>query len=372
MAGKINPTLDRFEDARDGSEFTVADFDDLVDRKRGQGLGERVPQQPRSGGGIESAATAGRTTLERASFTSTLLRGTRQEQSRLLARFGGVGSKLLNGILYSRKASGVVDHSLGADVRFKRVADNSAEAGDQFVIPKESLTDTFIRKIQDKFFPVKRAIEAILAEFRKSGDYDRRMSLAKRVYQPLPAACREATIPHTSCRNPDVTTTSLLSLNREIDRLAGEVGLRLKQTGIKLATAESCTGGWVAQAITAVAGSSAWFERGYVTYSNESKIELLNVEAETLAQHGAVSEAVVKEMALGAVKNSRAHLSVAISGIAGPEGGTPDKPVGTVWLAWGQKRGYAEAEVHRLSGDRAMIRARAVVIALDGLRQRLS
>lgn len=169
-----------------------------------------------------------------------------------------------------------------------------------------------------------------------------------------------------------MTTTSLLTLQRDIDRLAIEAGALLKKTGIKLVTAESCTGGWVAQAITAVAGSSAWFDRGYVTYSNESKIEMLGVDAASLAQHGAVSEAVVKEMALGAVKNSRGHLSVAISGVAGPDGGTPEKPVGTVWFAWGQKRGYAEAEMHRLTGDRAAIRARAVAIALDGLRQRLS
>lgn len=169
-----------------------------------------------------------------------------------------------------------------------------------------------------------------------------------------------------------MTTTSLLTLQRDIDRLAIEAGALLKKTGIRLVTAESCTGGWVAQAITAVAGSSAWFDRGYVTYSNESKIEMLGVDAASLAQHGAVSEAVVKEMALGAVKNSRGHLSVAISGVAGPDGGTPEKPVGTVWFAWGQKRGYAEAEMHRLTGDRAAIRARAVAIALDGLRQRLS
>ncbi|MFP5441504.1 MAG: nicotinamide-nucleotide amidase [Gammaproteobacteria bacterium] len=167
-------------------------------------------------------------------------------------------------------------------------------------------------------------------------------------------------------------TTSLLILQADIDRLAVEVGTLLKKTGIKLVTAESCTGGWVAQAVTSVAGSSAWFDRGYVTYSNESKIEMLGVAAASLAQHGAVSEAVVKEMALGAVKNSRGHLSVAISGVAGPDGGTPEKPVGTVWFAWGQKRGYAEAAMHRLTGDRAAIRARAVAIALDGLRQRLS
>lgn len=161
-------------------------------------------------------------------------------------------------------------------------------------------------------------------------------------------------------------------LPKEIDRLAGEVGFLLKKTSIKLVVAESCTGGWVAQAITSVAGSSDWFDRGFVTYSNEAKTEMLGVPAALIVQHGAVSEAVVKEMAIGAVKNSRAHLSVAISGVAGPGGGSADKPVGTVWIAWGQKRGYAEAQVFRLTGDRAAIRARSVVMALDGLRQRLS
>ncbi len=162
------------------------------------------------------------------------------------------------------------------------------------------------------------------------------------------------------------------TLLRDIDRLAVEVGALLKKTGVKLALAESCTGGWVAQAITAVPGSSAWFDRGFVTYSNESKIEMLGVATATLAHHGAVSEAVVREMAQGAIRHSRAHVSVAISGVAGPDGGTPDKPVGTVWFAWGQKLGYTEAVRHQLTGDRGTVRARAVLIALDGLRQRLS
>ncbi|MFZ5722621.1 MAG: CinA family protein [Pseudomonadota bacterium] len=171
---------------------------------------------------------------------------------------------------------------------------------------------------------------------------------------------------------PALLTLPLPALLPEIDRLAVEVGLLLQKTGIRLVAAESCTGGWIAQAVTSVPGSSAWFDRGFVTYSNEAKSELLGVAAATLAEHGAVSEAVVKEMAIGAVKNSRAHLSVAVSGVAGPDGGTPEKPVGTVWIAWGQKRGYAEAQLYRLTGDRATVRARSVAIALDGLRQRLS
>lgn len=164
----------------------------------------------------------------------------------------------------------------------------------------------------------------------------------------------------------------LLELQKDIDRLAREVGALLKKTGVQLVIAESCTGGGIAQAITSVPGSSAWFDRGFVTYSNQAKVDMLAVPAALLAEHGAVSEAVVREMAQGAIRNSSAHLSVAVTGVAGPDGGTADKPVGTVWFAWGQKRGYAEAVRHMLVGSRAVIRARSVVIALDGLRQRLS
>lgn len=169
-----------------------------------------------------------------------------------------------------------------------------------------------------------------------------------------------------------MTDPALVTLHRDIDRLALEVGALLKKTGVKLALAESCTGGWVAEAITSVPGSSAWFDRGFVTYSNEAKIEMLGVATASLAHHGAVSEQVAREMAQGAIRHSRAHVSVAITGVAGPDGGTPDKPVGTVWFAWGQKLGYAETVKHQLTGSRAVIRARSVVIALDGLRQRLS
>lgn len=169
--------------------------------------------------------------------------------------------------------------------------------------------------------------------------------------------------------NRDRPSSSTLD---QIDCLSVEVGALLKRTALKVAVAESCTGGWLAQAITSVPGSSAWFDRGFVTYSNESKIEMLGVATATLAHHGAVSEAVVREMAQGAIRLGRAHISVAISGVAGPDGGTPDKPVGTVWIAWGQKRGYTEAVQFRLTGGRAAVRAGAVVQALEGLRQRLS
>lgn len=115
-----------------------------------------------------------------------------------------------------------------------------------------------------------------------------------------------------------------------MDVLAAQVGGLLKAHGLKLVTAESCTGGGVAQAITDVAGSSAWFERGFITYSDLSKQQMLGVSEATLSQHGAVSEAVVREMVAGALANSAAQVALAVSGIAGPDGGTPDKPVGTV------------------------------------------
>ena len=151
-----------------------------------------------------------------------------------------------------------------------------------------------------------------------------------------------------------------------MDVLAAQVGGLLKSHGLTLATAESCTGGGVAQAITDVAGSSAWFERGFVTYSDLSKQQMLGVSEATLSQHGAVSEAVVREMVAGALANSAAQLALAVSGIAGPEGGTPDKPVGTVWFAWGIKHGATHAQRHQIDGNRAAVRAQAVRIALQG------
>ncbi len=152
-----------------------------------------------------------------------------------------------------------------------------------------------------------------------------------------------------------------------MDVLAAQVGVLLKSHGMMLATAESCTGGGVAQAITDVAGSSAWFERGFVTYSNLAKQQMLGVSAATLKQHGAVSEAVVREMVAGALKGSTAQVALAVSGIAGPDGGTADKPVGTVWFAWGIKDGATHAQRHQLGGDRAEVRAQAVHIALQGV-----
>jgi len=152
-----------------------------------------------------------------------------------------------------------------------------------------------------------------------------------------------------------------------MDILAAQVGGALKSHGLMLATAESCTGGGVAQAITGVAGSSAWFERGFITYSNLAKQQMLGVSEATLNRHGAVSEATVREMVAGALDNSAAQVALAVSGIAGPEGGTPDKPVGTVWFAWGLKHGATHAQRHQINGSRAEVRAQSVHIALQGM-----
>jgi nicotinamide-nucleotide amidase len=152
-----------------------------------------------------------------------------------------------------------------------------------------------------------------------------------------------------------------------MDVLAAQVGGLLKAHGLLLTTAESCTGGGVAEAITGVAGSSAWFERGFITYSNRSKQEMLGVSAATLEQYGAVSEATVREMVAGALRHSGAQVALAVSGIAGPDGGTVDKPVGMVWFAWGIKQNAARAQCHRFEGNRAEVRAHAVRTALQGV-----
>lgn len=156
-----------------------------------------------------------------------------------------------------------------------------------------------------------------------------------------------------------------------LEALAARLGEALLARGWLLAAAESCTGGWAAQAITAVPGSSAWFDRGFVTYSNAAKQELLGVSAATLATHGAVSEATVREMALGALAHSQAQAAFAISGIAGPTGGTPDKPVGTVCFAWALRSGAVETTTRRFDGDRRGIRAQSVAHALQGMLERI-
>jgi nicotinamide-nucleotide amidase len=152
-----------------------------------------------------------------------------------------------------------------------------------------------------------------------------------------------------------------------VDALARALGERMRARGWLCATAESCTGGRVAGAITDIAGSSEWFERGFVTYSNEAKIEQLGVPAALLARHGAVSEATARAMAEGALAHSRADVAVAVTGVAGPGGGTPDKPVGLVCFAWATRRSAATSVTHRFAGDRAAVRQASVIVALEGL-----
>ncbi len=150
-------------------------------------------------------------------------------------------------------------------------------------------------------------------------------------------------------------------------RIAEEVGAALKARGWMLATAESCTGGWVGEAVTAVAGSSAWYDRGFITYTNDSKQEMLGVQGVTLMRNGAVSEETVREMVLGALQHSHAHISVSISGIAGPTGGSPGKPVGTICFAWGIRDGAVNTERRLFPGDRREVRCQSVLHALQGV-----
>lgn len=149
--------------------------------------------------------------------------------------------------------------------------------------------------------------------------------------------------------------------------LAGQLGEVLMAGGQTLATAESCTGGWVAQVITSVAGSSQWFDRGFVTYANAAKEEMLGVPALTLQRHGAVSEAVARAMAQGVLAHSDADWALAITGIAGPGGGSPEKPVGTVCFAWAGREQGCLAQTRHFSGERQAVRAQAVEHALQGM-----
>ena len=151
---------------------------------------------------------------------------------------------------------------------------------------------------------------------------------------------------------------------------ATQVGARLREKRASLVTAESCTGGWVSQAVTAIAGSSEWFERGFVVYSNAAKEELLGVRRETLEQHGAVSEATARELALGALARSRGTISVAVTGVAGPSGGSAAKPVGLVCFAWATK-GWARTESRNFAGDRESVRRQSVARALEGVLETL-
>lgn len=149
--------------------------------------------------------------------------------------------------------------------------------------------------------------------------------------------------------------------------LATALGNRLREGRHMLVTAESCTGGWIAKTVTDIAGSSDWFDCGLAAYSYEAKQALLGVRPETLEHHGAVSRETVIEMVSGALSHSGATVAVAVTGIAGPGGGTDDKPVGTVWVAWKRRGGYPRAELFHFAGDREAVRRQTVAAALRGL-----
>ncbi|HDK38270.1 MAG TPA: nicotinamide-nucleotide amidase [Thiolapillus brandeum] len=152
----------------------------------------------------------------------------------------------------------------------------------------------------------------------------------------------------------------------QLEQLAIETAHYLTTLKLTMTTAESCTGGWIAKLLTDIPGASAWFERGFVTYSNQSKIDMLGVRADTLKFFGAVSEQVVLQMAQGALANSPADISIAVSGIAGPGGGSPSKPVGTVWMAWANNKG-AVTERCWFAGNREAVRRQTVIHALQKL-----
>ena len=153
----------------------------------------------------------------------------------------------------------------------------------------------------------------------------------------------------------------------DLRQLAESVGTRLREARDHLVTAESCTGGWIAKVATDIAGSSDWFDCGMAAYSYEAKQALLGVRPQTLELHGAVSRETVIEMVSGALVNSGASVAVAVTGIAGPGGGSEDKPVGTVWIGWKRRGGYARAEVFHFGGDREAVRRQTVAAALQGL-----
>ena len=161
-------------------------------------------------------------------------------------------------------------------------------------------------------------------------------------------------------------------MDTELVTLADHLGHDLKQAGRSVATAESCTGGWLGAVLTSIPGSSLWYERGFVSYSNMAKREMLGVKTEILTRHGAVSEPTARAMAEGALAHSHADLTVAITGIAGPAGGTPEKPVGTVCFAWAARKQPTQSRTQRFSGDREAVRRQAIKAALEGLSALLS
>ena len=157
-----------------------------------------------------------------------------------------------------------------------------------------------------------------------------------------------------------------------LEGLGARVGSALRARQRMLAVAESCTGGWIAKVITDVSGSSGWFDRGFVTYSNAAKAELLGVPKSVLVTHGAVSAETVAAMASGVLARARADVAVAVSGIAGPEGGSADKPVGTVYLAWALRQQAVQVEHRQFAGDRDTVRRQTVIAALQGILDGLS
>ena len=159
------------------------------------------------------------------------------------------------------------------------------------------------------------------------------------------------------------------AMDTELNTLSATIGDALLRRGWMLATAESCTGGWIAEVVTATSGSSAWFDRGFVTYSNAAKVDMLGVRPVTLDRHGAVSEATVIEMAEGALARSQAEVAIAVSGVAGPTGGTPEKPVGMVCLAWARHGHPTRVRTCHFPGDRTAVRRQTVLHALRTLAE---
>lgn len=167
-------------------------------------------------------------------------------------------------------------------------------------------------------------------------------------------------------------TASAIADDRELQDLANAVASLFTQRAASLVTAESCTGGWIAKTLTDIPGSSSWFECGVVAYSYEAKEALLGVRPEALEQFGAVSREIAIEMVSGALARYGASLAVAVTGIAGPGGGTADKPVGTVWIGWKRRGGYAQAELFHFDGDREAVRRQTVAAALRGIQKILT
>ena len=159
----------------------------------------------------------------------------------------------------------------------------------------------------------------------------------------------------------------MLITDEQLEQAGATLGDHLKYHGQTITTAESCTGGWVAKVLTDRPGCSAYVMAGLVTYSNEAKQVILGVDPKVLEEHGAVSELVVRQMVSGAVRATGVDVAVAISGIAGPGGGSDEKPVGTVWFAWGKGPGHIETSVQRFDGDRDQVRRQAVLYALQGV-----